>query len=406
VGWLGDILPPKGWLAVGMPPADVLVVAWLNTGMSMPSQSRTVGHGLQWRRSERRTHVLGGARGRSAQAVHTATALAAGSQHQLGSLRIPASTTGYGQLLGWAQQFPQRRWAIENARGLGCHLTQWLLAQGETVQDVRTTATARVRELSRGRGRKTDALDAAAAAGIAAMQGDAEPLKPEDATMVLAVLEERRNNLVAQRTRSVNQLHALLRELIAGGAPPKLRADKAATLLRTVHPLTAADRARKQVAGELVAEVHGLDRQLAVINKRLHDTVTALGSRLTQTVGVGSVIAGRLLGRTGRASRFPTAAHFASYTGAAPLEVASGEHARHRLSRTGDRQLNHALHIVALVQARSPGCPGYHYFRRKLAEGKTTREALRCLKRRIADHVWRVMLADEQARDQLNLQAI
>ena len=236
---------------------------------------------------------------------HTAAALAAGSQHQLGSLRIPASTTGYAQLLGWARQFPQRRWAIENARGLGCHLTQWLLAQGETVQDVRTTATARVRELSRGRGRKTDALDAAAAAGIAAMQGDAEPLKPEDATMVLAVLEERRNNLVAQRTRSVNQLHAVLRELIAGGAPHKLRADKAAALLGTVHPVTAADRAPKQVAWELVAEVRGLDRQLAVINKRLHDTVTALGSRLTQTVGVGPVIAGRLLGRTGRASRFP-----------------------------------------------------------------------------------------------------
>jgi Transposase IS116/IS110/IS902 family len=96
-------------------------------------------------------------------------------------------------------------------------------------------------------------------------------------------------------------------------------------------------------------------------------------------VGVGPVIAGRLLGRTGRASRFPTAAHFASYIGAAPLKVASGEHARHRLSRAGDRQRNHALHIVALVQARSPGCTGYHYFRRKLAEGKTTREAMRCL---------------------------
>jgi transposase len=336
---------------------------------------------------------------------HTATALAAGSQQQLGSLRIPASTTGYEQLLGWARQFPQRRWAIENARGLGCHLTQWLLARGETVQDVRTTATARVRELSRGRGRKTDVLDAAAAAGIAALQGDTAQLQPDDTTVVLAVLEERRSNLVGQRTRSVNQLHAVLRELVAGGAPRKLSADKAATLLRAVRPLTAADRARKQVAGDLVAEIRGLDRHLAVINKRLQDTVTALGSRLPETVGVGPVIAGRLLGRTGRAPRFPTAAHFASYTGAAPLEVASGEHARHRLSRAGDRQLNHALHLIALAQVRSPACPGYHYFRRKLAEGKTTREALRCLKRRIADHIWRVMLADEQARDRRRLQA-
>jgi len=99
---------------------------------------------------------------------HTATALVTGTHQQLATLRVSASPSGYRQLLGWARQFPQRRWAVENARGLGCHLTQWLLARGETVQDVRTTATARVRELSRGRGRKTDALDAAAAAGIAA----------------------------------------------------------------------------------------------------------------------------------------------------------------------------------------------------------------------------------------------
>ena len=336
---------------------------------------------------------------------HTASALAVGSQQPLTTLRVPASPAGYQQLLGWPRQFPQRRWAIHNARGLGCHLTQWLLARGESVQDVRTTATARVRELSRGRGRKTDALDAAAAAGIAAMQGDAEPVAPDDATVVLAVLAQRRSNLVAQRTRSVNQLHAVLRQLIPGGAARKLSADKAAALLRAVHPLTAADRARKQVAWDLVAEVRGLDRRLVVLSQRIQGTVTALGSRLVETVGVGPVIAGRLLGRTGRASRFPTAAHYASYTGAAPLEIASGERTRHRLSRAGDRQLNHALHIVALVQARTPGCPGYDYFRRKLAEGKTGREALRCLKRRIADHLWRVMLTDEQARDRRELQA-
>src|SRR4029450_787958 len=269
---------------------------------------------------------------------HTTTALVTGSHQQLATLRVPASPSGYRQLLKWARQFPQRRWAIENARGLGCHLTQWLLTRGETVQDVRTTATARGRELARGSGRKPDALDAAAAAGIAALQGDAEQLQPEDATVVLAVLEERRSNLVGQRTRSVNQLHAVLRELIPGGAPRKLRADRAAALLRSVHPLTAGDRARKQVAWDLRAEVRGLDRRLAMIGNRIQDTVAALGSWLTQTVGIGPVIAGRLLAPPGRASRFPTAAHYASDPGAAPVEVASGEHTRHRLSRAGDRQ--------------------------------------------------------------------
>jgi transposase len=336
---------------------------------------------------------------------HTATALVAGSHQQLASLRVPASPAGYRQLLRWARQFPQRRWAIENAYGLGCHLTRWLLARRETVQDVPTTAAARVRELSRGCGRKTDALDAAAAAAVAALQGDAAQLQPEDATVVLAVLEERRSNLVGQRTRSVNQLHAVLRELIAGGAPRRLRADRAAELLRAIRSATAADRARRQVAWELVAEVRGLDRQLAVIGKRIQDTVTELGSRLTQTVGVGPVIAGRLLGRTGCASRFPTAAHVASYTGAAPIEVASGERARHRLSRAGDRQLNHALHLIALVQARSPGCP------------VTTTSAASSPRARPAGKpggasnagppiTSGVMLADEQARQQPELQAI
>ena len=146
-----------------------------------------------------------------------------------------------------------------------------------------TTATARVRELSRGRGGKTAALDAAAAAAVAALQGDAEPLQPEDATAVLAVVEERRSNLVGQPTPSVNQLHAVLGELIAGGGPPKLSADKAAALLGRVRPLTAADHARNQVARDLVAEIRGLDRRLTMIGKRLQEPVTALGSRLPET---------------------------------------------------------------------------------------------------------------------------
>jgi transposase len=130
---------------------------------------------------------------------------------------------------------------------------------GKPSKDVRTTATARVRERSRGRGGKSDALDAAAAAGIAAFQGDAAQLQPAEVTVVLALLEERPSNLVGQRTRSVNQLHAVLGELIAGGAPRKLSADQAAALLGGVRPLTLADHTRKQVARDLVAEIRGLD---------------------------------------------------------------------------------------------------------------------------------------------------
>ncbi|MFD9823567.1 transposase [Streptomyces violascens] len=124
--------------------------------------------------------------------------------------------------------------------------------------------------------------------------------------------------------------------------------------------------------------------------------VETAGSTLMDTPGIGPVMAGRLIGRAGQASRFPSAAAFANYARAAPVEIASADKSRHRLSRSGDRQLNSVLHTVAVVQIRMPTPPGYGYYQRKLSEGKTPKEAKRCLKRRLADHVWRVMIADER----------
>ena len=124
-----------------------------------------------------------------------------------------------------AGTFGERRWAVENTRGLGRHLAQWLLARGEVVDDVPSTATARVRELSRGGRRKNDVIDAAAAASVAALQGEANPVLAEDITTVLALLDERRTNLTTQRTRLVNQLHAVFRDLVLvalqEGLPPR-----------------------------------------------------------------------------------------------------------------------------------------------------------------------------------------
>ena len=119
---------------------------------------------------------------------HTATAVSPTMNAPAGSLRVDATLAGYRQLLRWGKAFRERQWAIENAHGLGQHLAQWLIARGETVVDVRTTATARVRELSRGGRRKNDVLDAAAAASVAAAQGDASPIRAEDDTTVFALL--------------------------------------------------------------------------------------------------------------------------------------------------------------------------------------------------------------------------
>lgn len=331
---------------------------------------------------------------------HTAAALEGTSHEQLDSIRVPAGLAGYRRLLRWATRFDQRRWAVEGASGLGLHVAQWLLAQNETVDDVLTTATARVRQLSRGRGRKTDVLDAAAAASVAALQGETSPVRREDVTDALALLDERRTQLSEARTRAANRLHALLRELAPGGAPRQLTPTTAAKVLAQTRPDTVAGHTRAELAHDLIAEVELLDHQLRDVKTRIEQALQTAASRLTRICGIGPVLAARLLGRTGAAARFPTPGHFASHTGTAPITVASGDRGRHRLSRAGDRKLNSALHIAAVTQARTPNSDGYAYYQRKLAEGKTRREALRCLKRRIADRVWRTMRADERHRIQ------
>jgi transposase len=192
------------------------------------------------------------------KSTHTATAIAPDTNHEAASIRIDATLREYRRMLTWARQWPQRRWAVENAEGLGRHLTSWLLARGEDVVDVPTTATARVRQLSRGGGRKNDRIDAGAAACVAALQGDARRLEAEGYVDAMAVLDERRVNLAQSRVRAVNQLHALLRALIAGGAPRDLSATTAAALLRTVRPNGAVEQARKAVAKDLVSEIRTL----------------------------------------------------------------------------------------------------------------------------------------------------
>jgi transposase len=175
------------------------------------------------------------------KSTHTATAVDPLSNQQTGSLRIEASLAEYRRLLTWGRRWPQRRWVVENANGLGRHLTQWLIARGETVVDVPASATSRVRQLTRGGGRKNDRIDAAAAA-TAHIHGDGREVDVDDHTTALALLDERRVNLAQARVRTVNQLHAVLRDVLPGGAPPQLSADQAAALLRTVRPPPATSK--------------------------------------------------------------------------------------------------------------------------------------------------------------------
>ncbi len=308
-----------------------------------------------------------------------------------------AGRSGLRSLVCWAKRFPERRWAVEGANGMGHLLARHLVARGEKVVDVPAKLSARVRVLSAGHERKNDRLDALYVA-LAARHGERlREVDEEEHAATLRMLSERREDLVQERTRALNRLHVLLRELLPGGVSAKLSADEAARALCRVRPRSLPDKTRRGLATELVRDVRRLNRSVDELNHRIREAVEESGTSLTDIFGVGPLLAAKIMDRVGNAARFPSKAHFASYTGTAPIEASSGDLVRHRLSRSGDRQLNAALHIIAVCQVRYGG-EGGDYYRRKLAEGKSKREALRCLKRRLSDVVFKRLSADLDAR--------
>ncbi|HEV3498194.1 MAG TPA: transposase, partial [Actinomycetes bacterium] len=259
---------------------------------------------------------------------------------------------------------------------------------------VPATLAARARLLSVGGGRKTDAADAASVAQAALHCPRLRTVAAEDQAMILRLLAERRDDLAGERTRILNRLHGLLRDLIPGGASTNLSAAKAAALLRGVRPATATAACRRELARDLLADLRRVDARLKANLVQVRDALAATGTSLTEVHGLGVVVAAKLLGHVGDIGRFPSQDHFASYTATAPLDASSGNHQRHRLTTGGNRQLNAALHTIAVCQARDPG-PGRRYYLRKLAEGKTPAEARRALKRRLANVIYRRILADQ-----------
>ena len=330
------------------------------------------------------------------KASHTAAALDEHGQ-LLGRRRIPASRDGYGALRAWAEGWPQRCWAVEGAHGVGRVLAQQLVADGEHVVDVPAKLAARGRVLSAGHGRKTDLGDALSVAVAARSAPWLRQVGVEDHAVVLHLLTNRREDLVRTRTQTLNRLHRLLTDLIPAGAARNLTANAAAALLGQARPAGVAAVTRHQLAADLVADIRDLDRRIAAVEERITAAVKQSKTSLVELFGVGPVLAAKLLGEVGDVRRFPSKHHFATHTGTAPLEASSGQVVRHRLSRAGDRKLNHALHLMAIVQVRHPTA-GQAYYRRKRAEGKAPKEALRCLKRRLSDVVYRCLLADQGVR--------
>jgi transposase len=220
------------------------------------------------------------------------------------------------------------------------------------------------------------------------------PVRVDESLVSLRLLCDRRDELGALRTQAVCRFHRLLAELTPGGTGRGLTARRAQQLLDNLRPSDAVAEVRLDLAREHLADIRAVDAKMAAVRMQIAALVEQTGTTLTLLYGIGPIIAGRLLAEVEDVTRFPSKDHFASYNGTAPIDASSGEQVRHRLSRMGNRRINHALHIMAVTQVRQPNSAGRGYYERKRLEGKTPKEALRCLKRRLSDLVFRQMMAD------------
>jgi transposase len=323
---------------------------------------------------------------------HTAVAIDE-HERQLAQIQVRSGPRQLEQLLAWAADFGERTWAVESAGGLGYLLAQQLVGAAEQVLDVPATLASRVRVLATTKSQKTDPHDALSIA-IAARSPGVRSVERADHTVVLRLLAKRHRDLGRARNRTACRLHALLIELVPGGLSKEITVDATQELLDNVTPTDPVAQIRHDLASEHLDDLRHLDIQMRASKRRLEAAVRASGTTVTDIFGVGPVVAAMVIGHTRNIHRFADRDHFAAYAGTAPIEFESGGRAIRRLSLRGNRQLNHAIHMAAVTQIRHRHSPGRAFYDRKLAAGKTKKEALRALKRRITDAIYRQLRAD------------
>ena len=320
-----------------------------------------------------------------------------GDETILGGGRYATDEAGFAAMTDYVNRVQphveDRVWAVEGCNGIGHHIAMRLVAAGEHVIDVPPKLSARARVFATGQGRKTDATDAHSVALVGTRMAGLRPVVNDEQLAVLRVLVDRRRSLGEDHTRMVSQLHHLLLELIPGGAKRDLSAAQAKALLAKVRPRDVAGKTRRRIAAELINDLERIYTRKKAADKELRALVAATGTKLLDLKGIGPSGAARLLVEVADITRFPDRDHFASWNGTAPIDASSGDHVRHRLSRAGNRQINRVLHIMATVQLRNP-TEGRAYYDRRKADGKTSMEAMRALKRRLSNIVYKTMFDD------------
>jgi transposase len=330
--------------------------------------------------------------------THTCVAVQELTGRRIAGRAAAARDEGHGQLLEWARGLDRERvWAIEDCRHVSGRLERFLLGRGERVLRVAPKLMAGVRKTAREPG-KSDPIDALAVARAALREGldELPAAQLDERALEIRQLVDHRERLVCQRTLLINDLRWHLHDLDPAFEIPARRltslswqqkvARKLSRLGQSGHARVARDELKR--IRELTGAIEKLYRELATL-------VTAYRPALLWLPGCGVLCAAKAIGETGGAQRFATASKYARMTGSAPVPASSGNHTRHRLDRGGNRQLNAVLHRIAITQI-SHHPPARDYYQRKLAEGKTKLEALRCLKRQIATTLWKLLQPDPE----------
>jgi transposase len=323
--------------------------------------------------------------------THTVVA-ADPSGTQVATLTVAATGEGHLRLLRWAGQFGLRRWAVEDCRGLSRRLEADLLGAGERVVRVPPRLMAEARRGVRSLG-KSDPIDALAVARVALREPDLPSACLDGDSRLLRLLVDQRETLIAERTRAQNRLRWRLHELEAGWDPSTSALHSPTILIKLQSRLEDYQGIVADLARQEVARILELTRQAHQLEGTITEQVTRLAPTLLRLPGCGALTAAKLVGETAGVSRFATADKFAMWAGAAPIPVWSANTQRHRLNRGGNRQANAALHRIAITQLRWHP-PAQTYLNKRIAAGNTKTEALRSLKRHLANTVYHHLQAD------------
>ena len=325
---------------------------------------------------------------------HTAVATDENGK-KLGEITVAATSDGHLELVRWASRYPVRRLALEDCRHLSRRLSADLLRAGEAMIRVPPKLMAGARRSSREPG-KSDPIDALAVARAAIREPALPTARLDGEERELRLLVDHREDLVAERTRAQNRLRWHLHELDPGNEPSPRSLDRAHVLTALETRLAGIPGTVARLARVIVAQVRSMTVEINALEREIARLTAEVAPSLVELAGCGSLSAAKLVGETAGVERFHSPAAFARCNGTAPIEVWSGSQ-RHRLNRTGNRQLNVVIHRIAITQVRLGG-EAREYVERRRAAGDSKREALRALKRQLSNEVFRRMHTDARHR--------